>query len=302
MSRGLLYGLIAAAALANVAVFLWQDMVPETVVPLTKQRLPRLVLISELASDSRDLPGQADTAEDTGNVIAEAVAGDAPSAEAESVAGQVAAASVGREDGGSGGEGLAPASDATDRRPVDVTANAVDVAGGLGERAESDTTAAPGLQRCWLAGPVVGERLAVELAARFDAAGLTMDLVLETVEAEPEYWVYLPTSGAPPDMRRLSRELREAGIETFPINEGTLAGSLSIGLFRSQKRAESMQGRLQEQGYPAEIYPRSRVRDEAWILLDDPGRTALGWPDREGALPGYAGMILKERACPESDD
>lgn len=272
MSRGLLYSFIAAAALANIAVFIWQDAARKAVVSPSKGRLPELVLLSELDDDPSPSPGQSDGETDAESSIpAEGDRREFPSTAVTGVVDQPADAGV----DGSGEDA------------------------GFQRGAEAIAAAA---QRCWLAGPVVGERLAVELAASFDAEGVTMDLVLETVEAEPEYWVYLPTSGVRADMRRLSRELREAGVDSFSINEGTLAGSLSLGLFRSSKRAEAMQSRLQEQGYSAEIYPRSRVRDEAWIALDDSERTALEWPDIEGPLPGYAGMTIRERPCPEPRD
>jgi hypothetical protein len=307
VSRGLLYGLIAAAALANVAVYLWQDAAPGPAVPLPKDRLPELVLLSELEDEpallqkleaiERDAEAYATADPESSERPPAVVAGDAKD--------DSRVGGMGEYSGGEPGDQAVLAASAGAARtsagpPVDATASAAEPTADLGERADAGATAERVSGRCWLAGPVVGERLAVELAASFDAAGLTMDLVLETVEAEPDYWVYLPTSGAPADIRRLSRELGEAGIESFPINKGTLAGSLSIGLFRSSERAGSMQNRLREQGYQAEIYTRSRIRDEAWIALDDAGRTALEWPDREGPLPGYVGMMLRERPCPQA--
>ena len=64
MSRGLLYGFIAAAALANIAVFIWQDAAHEAVVSPSKGRLPELVLLSELDADPSPVRMQADSERD----------------------------------------------------------------------------------------------------------------------------------------------------------------------------------------------------------------------------------------------
>ena len=71
-----------------------------------------------------------------------------------------------------------------------------------------------------------------------------------------------------------------------------------MGLFRSEDRAQAMQERLRISGFAANIYPRPRYRDEAWIALDEPTRMALGWPDQGGELPGYEGITLRPRECP----
>jgi hypothetical protein len=151
--------------------------------------------------------------------------------------------------------------------------------------------------RCWLAGPVADDQTSDELAAHFAAASIGMDLILRTVEADPDYWVYLPTDGSQAEVRRLSGELRQGGMENFPISSGPLAGGLSLGLFRSVERARVLRDDLLNRGYSADIYPRPRYRDEAWIALDDAGREALGWPAIVGAVPGFERVILEERSC-----
>ena len=126
--------------------------------------------------------------------------------------------------------------------------------------------------RCWLAGPVENEALSEQLAARFAAAGTGMDLVLRTVEVSPDNWVYLPTSGSQADVRRLSRELRQSGFDNFPITDGPLAGSLSLGLFRSEERAIALRNQLQSRGYVVEIFPRPAFREQPWAAIDDQAR------------------------------
>ena len=150
---------------------------------------------------------------------------------------------------------------------------------------------------CWLAGPVEDENLSARLTAEFAAAGVSMDLVLQTTEADPIHWVFIRTAGSQADVRRLSRVLRDAGWDNFPITDGPLAGSLSMGLFRSRDRATAVRDRLLTEGYAAAIFERATFREQPWISLDDAGRAALGWAASEGVLPGYREMRLVAWDC-----
>jgi hypothetical protein len=151
--------------------------------------------------------------------------------------------------------------------------------------------------RCWLAGPVEDESLSARLAAEFAAAGVSMDLVLQTTEADPIHWVFIRTAGSQADVRRLSRVLRDAGWDNFPITDGPLAGSLSMGLFRSQVRATAVRDKLLTEGYAANVYERATFREQPWISLDDTERVALDWPGQQGVLPGYREMRLVAWDC-----
>ena len=165
---------------------------------------------------------------------------------------------------------------------------------------EAPDTAPPATApRCWLAGPVDNDALSEQLTVAFATAGVSMDLVLQTTEVSPDNWVHLPTSGEQADVRRLSRELRQGGIDNFPINDGPLAGSLSLGLFRSEQRAIAVRDTLRSRGYErVDIYKRPAFADQPWITLDDAGRAALDWPAEEGELPGYEDLRLLAVDCP----
>lgn len=224
------YWLIAAAAIANVVIYLWPEPTPPPAV--SGKSLGKLVLLRELEGKTAVLrPLRPNT-------------GDQPAS----------------------------------RAPV--------------------AEVAPGASRCWLAGPVADEDLSARLAAEFAAAGISMDLVLQTTEADPIHWVFIRTAGSQADVRRLSRALQDAGWENFPITDGPLAGSLSMGLFRSEQRAVAFRDRLLRTGYAADIYQRTTYREQPWIALDEGGRVALDWPAREGGVPGYRELSLLVRECP----
>ncbi len=151
--------------------------------------------------------------------------------------------------------------------------------------------------RCWLVGPVQEGEASEPLLAAFAGAGVSLDLVLRTVEISPDHWVYMPTRGSQADIRRLSRQLRQSGIDNFPITDGPLVGSLSLGLFRSEERANSYRDAIVERGYAVEIYQRPAFAEQPWAAIDDAGRRALGWPEQAGQLPDFETLLLAEREC-----
>ncbi len=286
MKLSLVHWLIAAAVLANAAAFFWQQMqsAPET---LTEARgLRELKLLSEL-EDERP----ASTA-----AVSEVAFSDEPlepalspgNPEISDALADAADPALQPPDVDIDDRAQAPAS------PPRTTAAASDQLGSASPQA-----AAP--QRCWLAGPVTTDALSEQLTVAFAAAGVSMDLVLQTTEVSPDNWIYLPTSGEQADVRRLSRELRQDGIDNFPINSGSLAGSLSLGLFRSEQRAIAVRDSLRSRGYQAEIHKRQAFAEQPWINLDEAGRVALDWPAQEGELPGYDNLRLLNVEClPES--
>ena len=79
-----------------------------------------------------------------------------------------------------------------------------------------------------------------------------------------------------------------------------MTGNLSLGLFRSQERARTVAKNVRGQGYPVEIYLRTRSREEAWIALEDADLAALDWVAAPGNLRDYPQLRLQERDCPAS--
>jgi hypothetical protein len=158
---------------------------------------------------------------------------------------------------------------------------------------------APPLASCWLVGPLDQTATREALAATLNAVDIQLDLVLQTVAAEPDHWVYLPLDGSNEERRQLSAELRQQGIDNFPINSGELSGDLSLGLFRSEERAHAVTTSVREQGYAAEIYERPRSRDEAWAVLQGVDLDALGWPAETRQLADFPSLRLMQRECAE---
>ncbi len=274
MKLSMVHWLIAAALLANGVVFYWQQAREEPVSPVNIG-LRELRLLSEVE------PGRESTlATEPAQTPADLPPAALPAPEQASVE-RSAAETAGVE---SEFDDVSPAVLPADRQTLAVSA--------------PELSAPEPPPRCWLAGPVDNDALSEQLTVAFAAAGVSMDLVLQTTEISPDNWVHLPTSGEQADVRRLSQELRQAGFDNFSINDGPLAGSLSLGLFRSKERAIGLRDTLRGRGYQAAIYQREAFAEQPWISLDETGRIALDWPAVEGQLPGFDALRLLVVECP----
>ena len=150
---------------------------------------------------------------------------------------------------------------------------------------------------CWLAGPVDDVIVQQRLEATLTGHGLTMDLVLRQVLTEPDYWVHMPLQGSVAEQRAVRSELRGKGLDNFPIQDGELAGALSLGLFRSEARARGVMQRVQQLGYQASIFERPRSQEEVWVALDSADLRLLGWPLQSGPLTVDPALQLRARSC-----
>lgn len=307
MKLSLVHWLIAAALVGNAAVYFLSAVEEPAVEPEPLADLRSLKLLSELEqAPAKRVPAEVQPAPAEPPAPVEAIEPEVIEASEEpdlELAGQDSASSPELPE-----PELVAAVPA--EAPVSDAASAPEAQADLEPEPEPEPEPdpdpeplpAPQPPRCWLAGPVESDALSEQLAARFAGVGVGLDLVLRTVEVSPDHWVYLPTSGTQSDVRRLSRELRQSGYDNFQITDGPLAGSLSLGLFRSEERAEALRDQLRARGHQVEIYLRSAYREQPWAAIDDSARTRLDWPDAEGEIPGYDALELVSRECPDASD
>jgi hypothetical protein len=125
-------------------------------------------------------------------------------------------------------------------------------------------------RRCLLLGPYGDRQAAGRILA--DATGLDVGgrILQRDIPSGEDFWVYVPVGESSSHAARLSRELTGAGVESFVVNEGPLAGHVSAGLHRTADAAKSQQQRLQILGYPAEIQNMPRLLREYWLALETP--------------------------------
>lgn len=115
------------------------------------------------------------------------------------------------------------------------------------------------------------------LRQRLLSLGLDGRIVEQSLDAEMEYWVYLPPLASRAATLRLLRELQARKVDGFLIAQGELANGISLGIFPREDSAKAVQVRLLNAGYQAQIKMISRQQSAYWFevsgesqrLLDD---------------------------------
>jgi len=284
MNRKLVRWLILTLLLGNAVLYFWPQPTRTSARPPHPPGVAELVLLEESAAAS-PVDRLVDAAPTQTDIVAAADAAAADVAAADVAAADAAAA------------GAAPEMTAADAETA--LAMDADVTAGIdAEPAAAEEPEATPAQVCWRAGPIESSALSNALNADFRRRGVEMNLVLQRIAVEPDYWVHLPTGGTPEAIRDWAGRLRQRGIEFFPITDGELSGDLSLGLFRSPDGARALRERLRAQGFPAEIFERPRSREEAWLALTGADLEALGWVSVTGYLRDYPQLQLQSRECP----
>ena len=282
MSRRLLYWLLLTLVVGNALVYFWPTPATTVAEQRPVRQVPRLVLVSELEPASQAAAVDVMTVAGSGQAEAPQIDAGANGIDASDT---VATASINALPGAEITD--SPVLSVADLQPIEITTEYL--------VAPAPVPAELVPLSCWYVGPVDQASAQERLVAALAEQGLQLNLVLRRMEADPDYWVHLPTAEASP--RQLSRELRERGVDNFPIPEGELAGDLSLGLFRSQQRAQAVQDRVRGMGYLAEIFERPRSREEAWAALDSRELVNLGWPLESGPIAIHPSLQLQPRDC-----
>jgi SPOR domain len=112
----------------------------------------------------------------------------------------------------------------------------------------------PAVQACQAFGTYEDETEAVRATTEIAAAGLEPIVQEEATESPTDrYLVYIGTDGSRSEAKRLQRELQSRSIDCEVIPTGTLADSLSVGVFRHRDLADAHLKRLAELGYEADL-------------------------------------------------
>lgn len=104
---------------------------------------------------------------------------------------------------------------------------------------------------------------------RLQSLGLQASVKNVVVDSDPGYWLHLPPEKSRKDALRRLSELQRRGIDSYVIPSGNLANGISLGMFSGRAGAESMQQRIQQQGYKPEIVEVPREQKEIWVFLPE---------------------------------
>ncbi len=147
-------------------------------------------------------------------------------------------------------------------------------AAGTESAAPSDTP--PRLAACLWAGPFTDRADADALQTQVEAAGGSARIEEEAVADTSDHLVYVAPAPSREIARRTGRELTEQSIDAYVIPTGTRANGVSVGIFRSHRRAIAQRDRVAGLGYEMRLHTRNHSRVDYRLLVRDAPPAALG--------------------------
>lgn len=252
--------------LANLLYAAWVVLVPRPAAPGTPRQVaaPGYPERLQLASESVPTPVAPGAAQKPDAPAApEGVLVDAPVAQQSE--GPAAPAPV-------VGAQLAPGEPA-----ATLPAAAAAVAAAASDVAPAQATAGAG-RSCLKIGPLEAagaERLRRGIGEWVDGARVVqMDAPDRSV-----YWVHVPPLGSDADARAVVQALSGKGIDSFVIrDEPALLHGVSLGVFRDEASARSLQDRMSGIGHPVAIHEEKRFRSAGFVVGSVAGEAPGGIP------------------------
>lgn len=121
---------------------------------------------------------------------------------------------------------------------------------------------------CFRIGPLDGVRsgraLRDDLAKRVE--GLDLQIRREEYRELSGYWVFLPPQSSRSEAIKLTRQLKEKGVEDFLIvPSGPKRNAISLGFFRQQASSRRHFARLRELGFSPELEESYRTGERFWL-------------------------------------
>jgi hypothetical protein len=111
------------------------------------------------------------------------------------------------------------------------------------------------------------------------AQGGNAEVVEEEIAAQPDYLVYIATTGSRVVARRLREELKAQAIDSHIIAGGELQDALSVGVFSRERHARAQYERVSALGYEAKLRDLPR-RQTVYHLMTDRVAAAPDAPRR----------------------
>jgi hypothetical protein len=132
---------------------------------------------------------------------------------------------------------------------------------------ERSATAEPVVEplQCIRVSGILAEDEASILQSRLRALEVQSALNTRDEVLRSDYWVVLGPFGTDEQGRLRLAELQANDIESFLINQGRLAGGISLGLFSSDSNARSRVAALVERNIDARVERVDRTR-QTWVL------------------------------------
>lgn len=280
MTRRLLTGALIGLGIANVLVFaawVFRDGLQDAGVLPTPDRPARVTLperpLPAIGATTSDLP------EEARETDAEAVADAQPAPQPPDTPDRATPAD--QQEAGPPPAATAPpqTDDAAPPAPTRVQAPAQDAAPEPNANTPATPTAAaqPRAEttRCVLAGAFETRDLAVQAHGRLAAESANASVIVDSVAGDPHYLVYVAPAGSRAEADGIGRALRAQGLDSYVIPSGERARGVSVGLFKSEQRAQAQQARVTALGHDVRVTVRNRERLVYRVRVTDVAPAAL---------------------------
>jgi hypothetical protein len=111
---------------------------------------------------------------------------------------------------------------------------------------------------CTLVGFFENRSGAAVVQKRLGEVGVKVGIVAREKLEREVFWLVIPDPGSVGEASRLLDRLKQQSVESFLIEEGEFAGSISLGVFGNRENVEAYRTTLREKGYAPRINPLPR--------------------------------------------
>jgi hypothetical protein len=151
--------------------------------------------------------------------------------------------------------------------------------------------------QCIRVSGILAEDEASILQSRLRAIEVQSELSTREEVLRSDFWVVLGPFDTDQQGRARLAELQASDVESFLINQGRLAGGISLGLFSSESNARSRVAALAEREINARVEQVDRTR-QVWVLTIGAGSARLISNDGlESILSEIEGAAFQRFRC-----
>ncbi|HET8903252.1 MAG TPA: hypothetical protein VFN16_04590 [Saccharospirillum sp.] len=144
---------------------------------------------------------------------------------------------------------------------------------------------------------IAAEDQADIIQSRLRALEVTSSKTTQEEILRSDYWVVLGPFETDQQGRDRLSQLQADDIESFLINQGRLAGGISLGLFSSDSNARTRVAELAEQGIDARVERVDRTR-EVWVLtIAAESARLISNQALESIVSGFEGASFQRFRC-----
>lgn len=164
------------------------------------------------------------------------------------------------------------------------------------ERQPAATTT-PAQTQCIRITGLTGDDQAQVIQARLGALEVVSERQTRMDVVRSDYWVVLGPFDSQAVARDRLAELQSAGIESFLIGQGDLAGGISLGLFSTNANAQRRQQEMLDQDINARIERVDRTQEVLLLNIGVQSARLISDGALESILRDFEGVGYQRYAC-----